>query len=61
MAEPSPVRVEAEESLLRMQKFDVNTLPREKELGSEVNFLGAVAPAQRLIGLYSTPLRHSSR
>jgi hypothetical protein len=33
MAEPSPVRVEAEESLLRMQKFDVNTLPREKELG----------------------------
>lgn len=52
MAEPSPVRVEAEESLLRMQKFDVNTLPREKELGSEVNFLGAVAPAQRLIDLY---------
>lgn len=52
MAQASEIRVEAENSLLRMQQFDVNTLPREKELGSEVNFLEAVEPATRLVDLY---------
>lgn len=46
------VRTEAEESLMRMQQFDVSALPRERELGSEVNFAGAVEPAQRLVDLY---------
>lgn len=52
MAQPQQIRTEAEESLLRMQQFDVYTLPREKELGSEVNFLDAVEPAKRLVDLY---------
>ncbi len=52
MATPTQIRTEAEESLLRMQQFDVSSLPRERELGSEVNFLGAVEPAARLVGLY---------
>lgn len=46
------IRSEAEESLRRMQEFDVQTLPREKELGSAVNFLDAVEPAERLVSLY---------
>lgn len=46
------IRNEAEESLRRIQEFDAQTLPREKELGSEVNFLEAVEPADRLISLY---------
>ena len=45
-------RQETAESLARMQSFDTSLLPREKELGSVVNFAGAVAPAERLIGLY---------
>lgn len=48
----SESRTEAEESLVRMQTFDVKTLPREKELGSELNFLEAVEPATRLVELY---------
>ena len=52
MATPKTIRAEAEESLLRMQQFDVATLPRERELGSEVNFLAAVEPSQRLVDLY---------
>lgn len=52
MATPTQVRTEAEESLARMQQFDVSSLPRERELGSEVNFLGAVEPATRLVDLY---------
>lgn len=51
MTQPTD-RTEAEESLIRMQQFDVSTLPRERELGSEVNFLGAVEPAHRLVDLY---------
>jgi len=51
MAQPN-VRTEAEASLVRMQQFKVDTLPRERELGGEVNFLGAVEPAQRLVDLY---------
>lgn len=46
------IRNEAEESLQRIQQFDVKILPREKELGSEVNFLAAVEPAERLVSLY---------
>jgi len=52
MATPTQIRTEAEESLVRMQQFDVSTLPRERELGSEVNFLGAVEPSTRLVDLY---------
>jgi hypothetical protein len=52
MAPPTQIRIEAEESLVRMQQFDVSTLPREKELGSEVNFTEALEPATRLVELY---------
>lgn len=52
MAKPTQIRTEAEESLVRMQHFEVSALPRERELGSEVNFLGAVEPATRLVDLY---------
>ena len=52
MAQPLQIRTETEESLLRMQQFDPTTLPREKELGSEVNFLDAIEPAIRLVDLY---------
>lgn len=43
---------EAFESLERMQKFDVNSLPREGELGQELNFTAAVEPARLLVELY---------
>lgn len=46
------VRTEAEESLGRMQSFDVQQLPRESELGTELNFRAAVEPAERLVSLY---------
>lgn len=52
MAEANPMLEEASASLERMQKFDVSTLPREKELGSELNFSEAVEPASRLVSLY---------
>lgn len=52
MATKNDIRTEAEESLVRMQSFDVLTLPREKELGSELNFHDAVEPATRLVELY---------
>lgn len=45
-------RSEASESLERMQTFDVRTLPRESELGTELNFADAVEPAERLVSLY---------
>ena len=45
-------RQQAIESLVRMQSFDTSLLPRERELGSVVNFAGAVPPAERLISLY---------
>ncbi|MDA3960668.1 MAG: hypothetical protein PF961_07745 [Planctomycetota bacterium] len=44
---------EAQSSLHRIQQFDPKTLPREVELGSELNFADVVAPARRLIDLYS--------
>ncbi|NKC12649.1 MAG: hypothetical protein GKR94_10740 [Gammaproteobacteria bacterium] len=43
---------EATESLERIQKFDVSSLPRESELGSELHFAEAVKPAELLIELY---------
>lgn len=53
---PNEQEIKAQEDALnaleRIQNFDVNTLPREKELGRELNFMDAVAPAERLIGLY---------
>jgi len=39
-------------SLERMQKFDVQTMPRKDHLGEELNFQDAVAPAKRLIDFY---------
>ncbi len=45
-------RQETTTSLVRMQSFDTSLLPRERELGSVVNFAIAVAPAERLIALY---------
>jgi len=39
-------------SLLRMQEFDVDQLPRVNELGSSLNFKSSVEPARRLISLY---------
>jgi hypothetical protein len=39
-------------SLLRMQEFDVEQLPRIDELGSSLNFMNSIEPARRLISLY---------
>lgn len=39
-------------SLLRMQEFDVEQLPRVNELGSSLNFQNSIEPARRLISLY---------
>tara|TARA_B100000700_G_scaffold331399_1_gene463801 strand:+ start:4218 stop:5252 length:1035 start_codon:yes stop_codon:yes gene_type:complete len=43
---------ETKESLVRLQEFDVNSLPRESELGSRLNFSEAVPVAEQLIDLY---------
>jgi hypothetical protein len=45
-------RQETAASLARLQTFDTSLLPRERELGSVVNFKGAVEPAERLLDLY---------
>ena len=45
-------RKEAQESLSRVQNFDVDSLPREKELGDALNFRGVLEPAERLVRLY---------
>ena len=45
-------RGEAKQSLERMQVFDAVQLIREKELGSVLNFTGAIDSAERLISLY---------
>jgi hypothetical protein len=42
----------ARQSFERLQKFDPETLPRTKELGSVINFADAVEPAKRLVDLY---------
>ncbi|MBB3059276.1 hypothetical protein [Microbulbifer rhizosphaerae] len=39
-------------SLLRMQEFDVDHLPRVNELGSSLNFQNSIEPSRRLISLY---------
>ena len=52
MATSNPLFDEAKTALQRMQKFDVKTLPRVDELGQEVNFQSAVAPAKRIVELY---------
>ncbi|NVD36755.1 hypothetical protein [Marinobacter lutaoensis] len=46
------VREQTEESLLRLQEFDVSKLPRVEHLGGSLNFQDAVEPARRLISLY---------
>ena len=51
-AQEKQKRQQTVESLARMQSFDTSLLPREKELGSVVNFAGSVAPAERLMALY---------
>src|SRR5450631_3634675 len=43
---------EARESLKRVQEFDVDTLPREDELGRALNFRDAVEPARALVDLF---------
>lgn len=43
---------ETKESLERIQKFNVENLPRESSLGTQLNFLDVVPPAQQLIDLY---------
>lgn len=45
-------RQEATDSLERLQGFDLESLPREQELGTRLNFRDAVEPAKRLIELY---------
>jgi len=45
-------RIDTEESLMRMQSFDLASLPREKELGTVLNFRHAVEPAKALVELY---------
>ena len=40
------------EALVEMQSFDVETLPREKDLG-QLNFHNAKEPAEKLISLYN--------
>lgn len=43
---------EAYNSLERMQLFDINGLPRVKELGTKQSFDAAVEPAKKIIELY---------
>lgn len=47
-----PLREEARKSLVRMQTFDIATLPREGDLGTRFHFREATEPASRLIDLY---------
>ena len=42
----------AKASLVRMQEFDVQTLPREAELGRSYSFSAAVESASRLVELF---------
>ncbi|MEP0546607.1 MAG: hypothetical protein ABJF88_06720 [Rhodothermales bacterium] len=48
----STLQEQAENSLERIQQFNVEQLPRTAELGSSFHFEGAVQPARRLIDLY---------
>ena len=40
------------EALTRLQQFDANTLSREVDLGTQMNFAAAVDPAREIIGVY---------
>lgn len=46
------MKEETQKSLERMQTFDVDSLPRENELGNRFSFREVVPPARRLIELY---------
>ncbi|MGE4546124.1 MAG: hypothetical protein AB7D06_18705 [Pedobacter sp.] len=48
----SEILQEAEKSVIRMQEFDANSLARESELGTGLNFSPSVAPAEKLISFY---------
>lgn len=50
-ANPSMIQATTE-SIKKMQEFDVNTLPRTAELGTQMDFADAVAPARQLVSLY---------
>jgi len=43
---------QTQKSLSRIQDFDVDSLPREVELGQQLNFEEVVEPAKRLVELY---------
>ncbi len=43
---------ETRKSLERMQSFDANSLSRERDLGSQLNFKPVIEPAKRLVNLY---------
>ena len=45
-------KLETENSLKRMQEFDVKSLPRVNQLGDSFNFNSALEPAERLVLLY---------
>ena len=45
-------REEAAVSVVLMQEFDVQTLPRKVDLGNALNFEKVVEPAQRLVDLF---------
>lgn len=49
----SEIQEEAIESLERVQKFEVEQLPRKADLGTGLNFQKAVGPARTLIELYN--------
>lgn len=47
-----PQYEETVSSVQRMQIFSPDSLPRVEELGQEINFTNALAPAERLVDLY---------
>lgn len=52
MSTENPILKQATESLIRIQEFDVSSLPRKDELGTALNFSDALEPANRLVDLY---------
>ena len=52
MADNSKIIVAARASLKRVQDFASSQLPRTERLGEDYNFIAAVEPADRLIGLF---------
>lgn len=52
MSETVDVLKEAKKSLTRIQDFDVKTLSRTQQLGTELSFSEIILPAQRVIDLY---------